>query len=149
MNTLSARRVSHEWSTRKWSRFMTLSRTRPPGLRDVTGMQSCPDNSLSLSRWQTPPRRGVTDARVDTSMPLPDKDGLRGWHCRPEKRTDINTAPFPISRRWSKSLFLVAEGHLLALCRKWSKTVMLKHRQNKKKKGTLIFKYFTETLIEI
>lgn len=83
----------YEWSTRKLSRFMTLSRTRPPGLCDAKGMQSCADNSLSLGGGL--PRRSITETRVDTSIPLSDKDGLRGWHCRPEKcRYQHRAIPF-------------------------------------------------------
>lgn len=48
-------------------------------------------------------------AVTDTSMPLSDKDGLRGRHCRPEKRRYQHRA-IPVSRCCTASLFLVAEG---------------------------------------
>lgn len=48
-------------------------------------------------------------AVTDTSMPLSDKDGLRGRHCRPEKRRYQHRA-IPVSRWCTESLFLVAEG---------------------------------------
>jgi len=98
--------------------------------------------TLSLSLGGGLPRRSITETRVDTSMPLSDKDGLRGWHCRPEKCRYQHRA-IPTSRRWSKSLFLVAEGQPFALCRKSSETVMLKHNS---KKLLLKYRCFIEKL---
>lgn len=77
---------------------MTLSQTRPSGVRVVTGMQSC-------AQLPQLPHHGITD----TSMLLSDKDGLRGRHSRPEKRRYQHRA-IPVSRWCTESLFLAAEG---------------------------------------
>lgn len=122
---------------------MTLSRTRPAGVvaraRDVTGMQSC----AQLSLGGLPRRRGVTSTRADTSsMPFPDKDGLRGRHCRPEKRRYQHPAVSRSSRMVEEPVF-TSRRPATHLCRASRVEIeMLKYRYYRKKLLVLKYRYY-------